>query len=332
MQVSMRTIQAHASAKLILAGEHAVVYNRPALAVPLPDVRTSVQITAGQTGSGCHLHMPDVHRSAHYGSDQDPLLELVDDILQAWHIATPDIIITVESDIPIASGMGSGAAVATALVRACALWFKHTLTTDQLAAMVFRSEQRLHGTPSGIDNTVIAFDQPIRFCRRPPAADGSPQAAAIDPLTIGAAITIVIADTGVRSPTHLAVAGVRSRRDADPAKYDSLFDAIGAVTAVAQMALTQGDAALLGMAARQNQSFLQSIGVSTPLIDALVDAANGAGAYGTKISGAGVGGIVYAVVDPSRRDAVMVALREAGARSVMPTTIAAYLPASATTR
>jgi mevalonate kinase len=68
------------------------------------------------------------------------------------------------------------------------------------------------------------------------------------------------------------------------------------------------------------------------LIDALVDAANGAGAYGTKISGAGVGGIVYAVVDPSRRDAVMVALREAGARSVMPTTIAAYLPASATTR
>jgi mevalonate kinase len=276
--------------------------------------------------------MPDVHRSARYGSDQDPLLELVDDILQAWHIATPDIIITVESDIPIASGMGSGAAVATALVRACALWFKHTLTTDQLAAMVFRSEQRLHGTPSGIDNTVIAFDQPIRFCRRPPAADGSPQSAAIDPLTIGTAFTIVIADTGVRSPTHLAVAGVRSRRDADPATYDALFDAIGAATAVAQMALTQGDAALLGMAARQNQSFLQSIGVSTPLIDALVDAANGAGAYGTKISGAGVGGIVYAVVDPSRRDAVMVALREAGVRSVMPTTIAAYLPANATTR
>ena len=322
----MRTIQAHASAKLILAGEHAVVYQRPALAVPLPDVRARVNITAGHPGTGCHLHMPDVQRSAQYGVDQDPLLELMGDILLAWHLVTPDIIITVESDIPIASGMGSGAAVATALVRACALWFQHSLTTDALAALVFRSEQRLHGTPSGIDNTVIAYDQPIRFCRRAPRPDGTPQSPSITPLHIGAPIHLVIADTGVRSPTHLAVTGVRTRREVAQAHYDALFDAIAATTAVTQAALAQGDAALLGMAARQNQTLLQAIGVSTPFIDTLVDAANHAGAYGTKISGAGVGGIISAVIDPKQRDTVMTALRHAGARTVTPTVIAPYHP------
>ncbi|MFM2308814.1 MAG: hypothetical protein RLY87_935 [Chloroflexota bacterium] len=322
----MRTIQAHASAKLILAGEHAVVYHRPALAVPLPDVRARVNITSGHIGTGCHLHMPDVQRSATYGVDQDPLLELMGDILHAWQLDTPDLIITVESDIPIASGMGSGAAVATALVRACAHWFQHPLTNDALAALVFRSEQRLHGTPSGIDNTVIAYDQPIRFCRRTSSLDGTPRPPSITPLTIGAPIDIIIADTGVRSPTHLAVAGVRTRREADQSHYDALFDAIAATTAVTQAALAQGDAALLGMAARQNQTLLQAIGVSTPFIDILVEAANHAGAYGTKISGAGVGGIIFAVVDPSQRDAVMSALRNAGARTVTPTVIAAYQP------
>jgi mevalonate kinase len=322
----MHTVEAHASAKLIIAGEHAVVYLRPALAVPLPDIRVTVHITAGQPQTGCQLHMPDIQRSARLGVDSDPLLDLLSDMLQAWDLQPPDMIITVQSDIPIASGMGSGAAVATALVRACAAWFAQTLTPATVAALVFRSEQRLHGTPSGIDNTVIAYDQPISFCRRGALADGTAQTPLIHPLRIGAPITVVIADTGVRSPTHLAVSGVRTRRSANPAHYDALFDAIGAVTLLAQDALARGDAALLGMAARQNQSLLAAIGVSTPLLDALCHAADHAGAYGTKLSGAGVGGIVMAVVDPSTQGSVAAALRTAGARTVMTTTIAAYPP------
>ena len=320
----MRTIEAHACAKLIIAGEHAVVYLRPALAVPLPDIRVTVHITTGQPQTGCQLHMPDILRSARLGVDSDPLLDLLGDMLHAWDVQPLDMIITVQSDIPIASGMGSGAAVATALVRACAAWFEHSLTPAAVAALVFRSEQRLHGTPSGIDNTVIAYDQPISFCRRAALADGTAQTPLIHPLQIGAPITVVIADTGVRSPTHLAVSGVRGRRAANPAHYDALFDAIGAVTLLAQAALARGDAALLGMAARQNQSLLAAIGVSTPLIDALCHAADSAGAYGTKLSGAGVGGIVMAVVDPSTQGSVATALRTAGARTVMTTTIAAY--------
>lgn len=67
----MHTVEAHASAKLIIAGEHAVVYLRPALAVPLPDIRVTVHITAGQPQTGCQLHMPDIQRSARLGVDSD---------------------------------------------------------------------------------------------------------------------------------------------------------------------------------------------------------------------------------------------------------------------
>lgn len=322
----MRSVSAHASAKLIIAGEHSVVYRRPALAVPVPDVRVTVSITAGMPHTGCVIHMPDIHRSGRLGTDDDPLLALLADILHAWELAVPDLIITVQSDIPIASGMGSGAAVATALVRACAIWYDQHPTREQVAALVFRSEQRLHGTPSGIDNTVIAYDQPIRFCRQAPAADGSPRPALITPLPIGAPVHLLIADTGVRSPTHLAVAGVRTRRDADTAHYEALFDAIAACTAVAADALARGDAALLGMAARQNHTLLQEIGVSSSHIDALVHAAEHAGAYGAKISGAGAGGVIYAVIDPALREPVTAALRRAGATAVLATSIAPFHP------
>ena len=322
----MISIITHASAKLIIAGEHAVVYRRPAIAVPVPDIRAQVQIVAAPHGQGCIIHSPDLARSGQLGIDSDPLLDLVSDLLTKWQAPLPDIAITITSDIPIASGMGSGAAVATALVRAMARFLQREIDSDDVGALVYRSEQRLHGTPSGIDNTVIAYDQPIAFCRRPPQADGTPQPSRIDPLTIAQPITIVVGDSGERSPTHLAVAGVRQRRDNDTAHNDALFDAIAAVTIAAQQALASGDTPLLGALCTQNHSLLQAIGVSTPLLDQLVAAAITAGAYGAKLSGAGVGGVMFAVTDATHSAHVAAALQQAGATRTFTTVIAPYLP------
>jgi mevalonate kinase len=319
-------ITTHAVAKLIIAGEHAVVYRRPAIAVPVPAIRAQIQIVTAPHGQGCIIHSPDLARSGQLGIDSDPLLDLVSDLLTKWHFPIPDIAITITSAIPIASGMGSGAAVATALVRAMAQFLHHDIDSDEVGALVYRSEQRLHGTPSGIDNTVIAYDQPISFCRRPPHPDGTPQPALIAPLTITHPITLVVGDSGERSPTHLAVAGVRQRRDNDTAHYDALFDAIAAVTIAAQQALASGDTPLLGALCTQNHSLLQAIGVSTPLLNQLVAAAITAGAYGAKLSGAGVGGVMFAVTDATHSAHVAAALQQAGATRTFTTVIAPYLP------
>jgi mevalonate kinase len=318
------SISASAVAKLIIAGEHAVVYRRPALAVPLPDVTAAAHITTAPHGHGCWLEAPDLNQRGRVGVDEHPLIDLITDLLTAWHLPTPDLTVTIHSGIPIASGMGSGAAVATALVRAFAAWCHKSLSRDQLGAFVYRSEQRLHGTPSGIDNTVIAYDQPISFCRQAPLADGTAQPPRIVPLGIGAPITLVIADSGERSPTHLAVGGVRQRREQATAHYDALFDAIGAVTLVAQQALATGDAPLLGAVCRQNHTLLQQIGVSAPTLDALVTAAVHAGAYGAKLSGAGVGGIMFAVCPPDRSAVIQQALMGAGAVKTFTTQLQPY--------
>lgn len=324
----MSTVHATAVAKLIIAGEHAVVYHRPALAVPLPDITARVTMAPLPMGSGCRVVSPDIQRTAHLGIDHDPLLDLISDVLSAWQCAIPDAELRIHSHIPIASGMGSGAAVATAMVRALALWFHHTPSTNDINALVFRSEQRLHGTPSGIDNTVIAYNRPISFCRQRPHPDGTPRPPHIAALTIARPVTLVVADTGDRSPTHLAVAGVRARRTAAPAHYDALFDAIAAITQLSAMALASGDSELLGAACRQNHTLLQQIGVSNARLDALVVAAETAGAYGAKLSGAGVGGVMFAVVAPQQVHAVQTALQQAGATRTFVTTVASH-PAEA---
>ena len=180
---------ASAPGKIILCGEHAVVYGRPAIALPLPDLRAQVVVRDGEAGSGITIDAPDLERRWTLASaPAHPLSELVVGILDHLRAdaasaqtspttapidpSTLDLLITITSSIPIAGGMGSGAAVATALVRALAAHLGRDLPAEAVSELVYGSEQRFHGTPSGIDNTVIAFERPIWFVRpRPPTTD-----------------------------------------------------------------------------------------------------------------------------------------------------------------
>src|SRR5581483_9839842 len=140
----------------------------------------------------------------------NPLAEITRLTLDAFKV-TADLELTVESDIPLASGMGSGAAVSTAIVRALAAHFDRELTPAQVSALVYETEKLYHGTPSGIDNTVIAFEQPVRYVR----------GQAIQPFTIARPFTLLIADTGVPSPTAVTVGEVRRGWQAQPARYEA---------------------------------------------------------------------------------------------------------------
>ncbi len=225
-----------ASGKVILFGEHAVVYGRPALAVPVTQVQAEAVVEVGAPGSGLTIVAADlgeqiVVRDA--PADQ-PLAAAARLVLARLGLADPDWRLTVHSTIPVASGMGSGAAVSAAIVRAlaeaansksanskspipqinnqqsaiCNLQF--ALSTADVSALVYEVEKLHHGTPSGIDNTVIATGQPVYFVRGQP-----PQ-----PFPIGRPFWLVIADTGIRSPTKITVGDVRLAWQAEPARYE----------------------------------------------------------------------------------------------------------------
>lgn len=301
------TVRGDAPAKLILCGEHAVVYARPAIALPLHNLRATASVTAAAAGSGLRFTAPDIGGawSAAERSD-DPLTRLAEQCIEDFGLPA-DLRIVLQADIPIASGMGSGAALATALVRALATLAGRRLSAADQAELVFRSEQGYHGTPSGIDNTVVAYEQPIWFCRRPGLTP------LIEPLQVGRPLELIVGDSGVRSPTHLPVRAVRERAAADPARYEKLFDAVAELVHAARRALAAGDLSELGRLLTHNQAVLQQIGVSHPTLDALTDAALRAGALGAKLAGAGWGGVMLALCDADSVRAVETAVTAAGA-------------------
>ncbi len=308
---------ASAPGKLILCGEHAVVYGRPAIAAPLGDLRAYAQIEPGGPGSGLGFIAPDLGESwTAAGQPEHPLSELARATLARLGQHEIDLTVRLRSDIPIASGMGSGAAIGTALVRALAAHIGVALAPEEVAALVYASERRFHGTPSGIDNTVVAHEQAIWFVRREPAP-------LIEPLTIAAPLLLVVGDTGVRSATRLPVGAVREGWRADPRRYEALFDQVGELVMRARLALATGDAPLLGALLDANQALLEQIGVSSPELERLTAAARRAGALGAKLSGAGWGGVMLALVTPKSQPAVERALREAGAARVLAATVPA---------
>ncbi len=312
----MPAYRATASGKIILFGEHAVVYGQPALAVPVPAVQAQVVASAAPDLPAGEINL----RAPAVGLDgvdyrtlpaDHPLARAVTLTLEALAAPTPPAVrLKITSTIPVAAGLGSGAAVSVALVRALSGFLGRPLPDDTVNAIAYEVEKIHHGTPSGIDNTVITYARPVFFVKGRP----------MEPLRVGAALTIVIADSGIPAPTAQAVADVRAAFQRDPEGYGALFAAVGEVVHAARRALEQGDVPRLGALMDENHRLLQRMGVSCATLDALVVRAREAGAVGAKLSGGGRGGNMIALA-PTRDDAAAIAaaLEAAGARTIVTT-------------
>ncbi len=180
-----------------------------------------------------------------------------------------------------------------------------------ISRIVYAAEELHHGTPSGIDNTVIAYERPIWFVKGAPIED----------FHAGARLTFVIADSGIPAPTKETVGDVRREWSRDPQLYEAYFDAIGDIVTRARHAMEQGDRHDLGLLFDRNQTILERMGVSSPQLELLLDAARHAGALGAKLSGGGRGGNVIALVEPESAEAVAEAFLAAGATRTIATTI-----------
>lgn len=307
---------ASAPGKIILMGEHAVVYGRPAMAAPVFQVQATASLTVQGSASDLWLAATDLgQRSALSGaSPVDPLAHMVRLTLAHLQRAAPTGDLSVHSTIPLAGGMGSGAAVSTAIGRVLAAWAGQTIPAAGLSALVYEVERLHHGTPSGIDNTVIAYGQPVWF------VEGQPP----QPFAIPHTFWLVIASTGIASPTRETVGAVRQSWLTDPPRFEALFDETAALVNAGREAMLAGDWPRLGALFFQNQRLLAQMGVSSPILDRLVDAARLAGAFGAKLSGGGGrGGNVIALVEPSAAEAVAGALRQAGAAAIFITPVSA---------
>lgn len=304
----MPAIAATAPGKIILFGEHAVVYGRPAIAAPVNQVKARAVVMAKPDAPAGEilLQAPDIGLQARLSDlpQKHPLAFTVRSVLAELGIArAPACIVRVTSTIPRAAGLGSGAAVSVATIRAFSTFLGHPLADVRVSALAYEVEKLHHGTPSGIDNTVVTYALPVFFQRDQP----------IEILQLPVPFTVVVGDTGIQCPTAISVGDVRRAWQAETAHYEALFDAVGEIVRQARVMIEDGVPEGLGELMNTNHIYLQQIGVSAPELDRLVQVAREAGASGAKISGGGRGGNMIALATPESAPTVAYALREAGA-------------------
>jgi mevalonate kinase len=305
--------QSSAPGKIILFGEHAVVYERPALAVPVTQVHADVDVSDSPR-AGIWIDAPDVNMHAELNAlpSDHPIASVIHNFLFLSRVSRfPNLEIKITSTIPVASGLGSGAAVTVALTRALAIHLDHSMTVEEVNAFTYEIEKLHHGTPSGIDNTVVTYARPVYFVK----------GQSIEIFSVAEPFTIVIADTGISAPTKESVGDVRRLWMNNKSRWEMVFDKIGEISFTARRAIEAGKPELLGELMNENHALLQELTVSSPELDGLVEAARHAGAWGAKLSGGGRGGNMIALVDADGAETVAFSLKEAGATNTIITQV-----------
>ncbi|HEY9898178.1 MAG TPA: mevalonate kinase [Pantanalinema sp.] len=320
MNAPAATAKALAPAKVILVGEHAVVYGHPAVALPFPAIQAVAEARAATAGVtirsdryadlAARLNL-DGTAYTNVVRPLQPAAEAVRGAIEAIarlgaEVRPFELLLT--SGIPAGAGLGSSAAIAVAAIRATFAFHGRTVPPSLLRALATRAEAIAHGTSSGLDPTAVAAEGPVRFVR-----DHAPVE-----LAITEPFGLVVADSGEASGTGRMVALVKEGIEADPAAR-SAMDALGEVADMVAELLERADFQALGLQMSRAHQLLGQLGVSTPRLDAICRSALFAGAFGAKLSGAGGGGCAIALAPLSRLGEVASAMVEAGAVSAWPT-------------
>ena len=314
----MPAISRSAPGKIILCGEHAVVYHQPAIAIPLLQLSTTTKIFARPNlpKGEIFINAVAVNTAAEVNSlaINDPLrktVELVKTYFALDHLPACEIQIT--STLPVAAGLGSSASLSVSIIRALTDFIGHPLEDDQVNLLAYEAEKFHHGNPSGVDNTVIAYERPVFFQH-----GHLPEF-----LIIAAPFQFIIANTGIQGLTAQAVAGVKERWQKDSNRYDHLFSKIGDLTCQVREGLANGDPVSTGKLLTQNHALLSEMGLSCKELDWLVATALEAGASGAKLSGGGLGGNMLALVTAETSGRVTEALSRNGAKMTLNVTLPA---------
>ena len=291
-----------AHAKVILFGEHSVVYGTPALALPMASL--GMQATAWRMAGSARFE------SNYYTGnlmDSPGSMAAPRTAVQATvkHVrgSLSGLVVSVTGNIPLGRGLGSSAAAAGAIVEAVARLHDTELSQKERFELVQQAECVAHGKASGLDAYTTISPTPIRFQQ----GKATPVPVALQDACF------IVADTGVHGSTLQAVDAVRSLRERNPQAINPIINELGDLTELAVDDLAQNRLSALGERMNRAQTLLQALTVSHPSVERLVEAARRAGALGAKLTGAGLGGCIVVLAPQSLAAAVKLALQEAGA-------------------
>lgn len=307
----MDKVVVSAPGKLMLFGEHAVVYGKPCIVTSVnqrlrlkaqkkdqpifqleaADVGiTNYQKLISEVGKG------DIPKGAKY------VEVALRNFIEYYRVDTPGVSISTVSDFKPVFGFGSSSASAVCTIFALAKLFNINLSQKEIFDLSYKTVLDIAGVGSGFDLAAAIFGGTLYFVKA---------GKVIEPLAIGH-LPIIVGYTGVKADTPTIVKDMQAKRDKDPKFIDNIFAHVGQIVIKAKEALLKKDYPILGKLMDQNQEYLEKLGVSSKILDKLIKVSRDAGAYGAKLSGAGFGDCMIALVPEDRRKQVRKAIEKVG--------------------
>ena len=309
-------VVASAPAKVILLGEHFVVYGEPAIVLAIDkrvyakaELRDDKQLYLRSVNLNLAGHFENRFLKMEQGSAKEarlrfePLKLVVEKVLEIYG-ESPGLSVEVNSTVPVAAGLGSSAAVAAAVTAAVGALLNVKVSKEDIFRISYEAEKIVHGTPSGVDPAISTFGGTLLF----------QMDTGFRPLEVKADIPLVIGYTGVERSTRAQVAKVRHIRDTYPRVVEPMMKGAREIVLRAIDALKEDDLETLGDLMNINHALLCGLGVSAESLEWLINAARKAGALGAKLTGAGGGGCMVALAEDERLEQVLDAIQRAGGR------------------
>ncbi|MBM3909608.1 MAG: mevalonate kinase [Firmicutes bacterium] len=268
-------------AKIILIGEHSVVYGYPGISLPFLVLKAKVNVRLSDEDT----LISTLYKGPMNGLPQELLFikYLVDELRTALHYGPVEL--GIENQIPNSAGMGSSAAISGAIVEALYDLSNTPLSSTLRFEKTQLAEKLVHGSASGIDALTTANNNAWYFIK-----GKEPES-----LKINLPAYLVVANTGVKGSTKEAVGKVAKLYSQNLAQAH--LESLGLMAILVKEAIEKGGVEEIAKYMNQAHYHLQELEVSHPKLDSMVETANRLGALGAKLTGGGLGGSMIALFD-----------------------------------
>ncbi len=269
-----KLIESKTFGKLILMGEHSVVYHKPAISIPIRKLRIKIKIKEASK------HMLFINNNDFTNNNEVSDVNVLINKLNQDYKINKNYYIKVSTNLPHQKGLGFSAAFSVELIKAYCRYHKINITKDELVKYVLLTEKLNHLDPSGIDMMTVINNKPLYFIKEKE----------VRPFKINLKGYLLVVETKFKSNTKESINNLKKYINNNQDISKKLLNNLEEITIKTKETINNQDIITLGKLFNKGHNILKKLGISHDEIDHLIRLSLDYDALGAKITGGGNGG------------------------------------------